>query len=68
MIDESVNLQNSFSLPNTTSNPIKKSEPTSNDLWEIPCEGLEVFTSKGVISNEKVECFLETKLSLIIIE
>ncbi|CAF2410531.1 unnamed protein product [Rotaria sp. Silwood2] len=45
------------SLPNSTSNPVKKSNSTSEDLWEKPCDGLEVFTSKGVISSEKIAAF-----------
>lgn len=50
-----------FRLPTTTSNPIKKSDPISEDVWEIPCDGLEVFTSKGVISSEKVKYLLKKK-------
>ncbi|CAF1007355.1 unnamed protein product [Adineta steineri] len=45
------------SLPTTTSNPIQKSDPTTTDLWEKPDKGLEVFTSKGVISSEKIAAF-----------
>ncbi|CAF0782936.1 unnamed protein product [Adineta ricciae] len=30
---------------------------TSKDLWEKPYKGLEVFTSKGVISSEKIAAF-----------
>jgi hypothetical protein len=38
----------------TNSDPVRKSDPTSEDLWAKPCDGLEVFTSKGVISSDKV--------------
>ena len=45
----------SCSLPTTTtSNPIEKSDPTTEDRWETPADGLEVFTSKGVINSDKV--------------
>lgn len=46
----------------TNSSPIKESHPASEDHWEKPADGLEVFTSKGVISREKV-CFLSSHLS-----
>ena len=43
-------------LPHTTGveTVTKASEATPADVWEKPCDGLEVFTSKGVMSSEKV--------------
>jgi hypothetical protein len=46
-------------LPSTTCDVIQKSDPTSEDRWEIPCDGLEVFTSKGVISSDTVRSISE---------
>lgn len=43
-----------FSEPSTTSSPSVELKATSEDLWEKPYDGLEVFTSKGIISSEKV--------------
>lgn len=40
----------------TTTSPIKKPTSNAQDLWEKPCDGLEVFTSKGVTSSDKVNC------------
>ncbi|UJR21062.1 hypothetical protein I4U23_024162 [Adineta vaga] len=49
--------QSSTATTTTSLNPVKVSEATSKDLWEIPCDGLEVFTSKGVMSSEKIAAF-----------
>ncbi|CAF3234546.1 unnamed protein product [Rotaria socialis] len=53
-MQSNVNQTSSSSKP---SNPMKKSNSNSEDSWEIPCDGLEVFTSKGVISSEKIAAF-----------
>ncbi|CAF1560162.1 unnamed protein product [Adineta steineri] len=51
------NTTQSLPTTTTTSTPIQKSDPTTTDLWEKPDKGLEVFTSKGVISSEKIAAF-----------
>ncbi|CAF1099352.1 unnamed protein product [Rotaria sordida] len=51
------NANQSILLLNTTSNPIKKSNSTSEDIWEKPYDGLEIFTSKRMISSEKIAAF-----------
>lgn len=50
-------LQSSTTTSTTTSSPIKEVHPTTEDHWETPADGLEVFTSKGVVSRDKVSCF-----------
>jgi len=45
---------NALQSSSTTTTISKEVNPTTEDRWETPDDGLEVFTSKGVTSRDKV--------------